>query len=423
MHIGFFAMSGIRACDTELLEMGLTLPGFVERSKTIASLPSLGLLTLAGMTPENHSREYIEVPDLSAAPEDLSRFDLADRLREAGVLVVIGGLHVTSLPEEAANHCDAVVIGEGEPVWPQLLRDAERGCLQKYYGRFNADFDLADAPMPAFELLDIENYNRLTVQTSRGCPFHCEFCASSVMLTSKYKQKPIDKVLAEIEKIQSIWPHPFIEFADDNSFVNRGYWKELLNEMRHGPRLRWFTETDLSVAKDEEMLSLMRDAGCAQVLIGFESPVANGLDGLELKTNWKRNMQSRYGDAIQRIQDNGISVNGCFIIGLDGQGPEIFDLVPEFVFETQLHEVQVTILTPFPGTPLHSRLKREGRLTHDGQWNRCTLFDLNFQPQGMSGDVLSKGFRDLVQTLYSDEFTQWRKRKFKQRMREVSLKV
>ena len=297
MRIGLVAMSGIRACDEELLRLGLTLPGFVERSQVIASLPSLGLLTLAGMTPDEHDLEYIEIPDLAACKEaqqipdgfDLvavssysaqidEAYELGDILRERGMPVVIGGPHVTALPEEAALHCDAVVVGEGEPSWPQVLANAEQGKLQSVYGSSDEQFDLADAPMPAFELLDIENYNRLTVQTSRGCPFRCEFCASSVVLTERYKQKPADKVLAEIDRICEIWNHPFIEFADDNSFVNKAYWKDLLPHLK-SRNIRWFTETDISVADDPELLEMMHESGCAQVLIGL---VHNGV-GAEME--------------------------------------------------------------------------------------------------------------------------------------------
>ena len=187
MHIGLMAMSGIRVCDTELLRLGLTLPGFVERSRTIASLPSLGLLTLAGMTPSRHTLHYIEVPDLDSlgselpGPFDLvaissfsaqidEAYALARRYRDAGVPSVIGGPHVTAEPEEAAAACTAVVIGEGESAWLEVLADAEAGRLGGVYGSRAGDFNLADAPMPAWELLDMERYNRLTVQTSRGCP-------------------------------------------------------------------------------------------------------------------------------------------------------------------------------------------------------------------------------------------------------------
>ena len=155
------------------------------------------------------------------------------------------------------------------PVWLQVLKDAERGHLKQYYHADADEYDLATAPIPSFELLDISKYNRLTVQTSRGCPHHCEFCASSVVLTHKYEQKPVARVLEEIGRILTIWQRPFIEFADDNTFVNHSYWKELLKSLK-GKGLKWFAETDISVADDEELLDLMRETGCAQVLVGLE---------------------------------------------------------------------------------------------------------------------------------------------------------
>ncbi len=433
MKIGLFPMSGIRVCDAELLGLGLTLPGFVERSKTIASLPSLGLLTLAGMTPEHHTLHYVEVPDetqFNPLPDGLDlavistysaqvneAYDLALRFKAAGVPTVIGGPHVTALPEEAAEYCDAVVIGEGEAVWLDVLADAERGELKQYYNAKERDFDLAEAPMPAFELLDISKYNRLTVQTSRGCPHHCEFCASSVVLTNKYKQKPAAKVLAEIDKILTIWPRPFIEFADDNSFVDHAYWKDLLPQLR-GKGLKWFAETDLSVADDPELLDLMRETGCAQVLIGLESPAEADLRGLELRSDWKLKRFSRVKQAIQTIQSHGITVNGCFIIGLDGQTSDIFEQVFEFVKESGLYEVQVTIMTAFPGTPLYARLEKEGRLIEPTNWKKCTLFDINYRPATMSVEELDREFKKLVVELYSEEFTNWRRNRFKQNLRD-----
>ena len=245
--------------------------------------------------------------------------------------------------------------------------------------------------MPAFHLLDIDKYNRITVQTSRGCPHKCEFCASSILLTSKYKQKPMEKVLAEIDAIKSIWNHPFIEFADDNSFVNKRYWKQLLPQLKER-KIRWFGETDLSVADDPDMLDLMRESGCAQVLIGLESPVDAGMQGIEMKNDWKHRRFPKYKEAIKRIQDHGITVNGCFIIGLDGQSKRIFEDVFKFVQDAELFEVQVTYLTPFPGTPLYERLIQDNRILEPGNWRKCTLFDINYQPSHMSVDELRDGF-------------------------------
>ena len=436
MKIGMFPLSGIRVCDTELLEMGLTLPGFVERSKTIASLPSLGLLTLAGMTPARHEISYVEVPDLNDVESLLLDIDLAaissysaqmdeayylaGRFKEWGIPTVIGGPHVTAVPEEASKHCDSVAIGEGEPLWHRILADAEIGALKKFY-RAEADFEMKDAPMPAFELLDMSKYNRLTVQTSRGCPHKCEFCASSVILTGRYKQKPAEKVAAEIEKIMRIWEHPFIEFADDNSFVDRAYWKKLLGLLK-GKKFRWFAETDISVAEDAELLEMMRESGCEQVLIGLESPEENSLRGVETKSDWKLRKLPRYKEAVNRIQSAGISVNGCFVIGLDGQGPDIFDRVFDFAEDAGLYEVQITIMTAFPGTPLYSRLEKEGRLMEPANWKKCTLFDINFKSLKMSAKELNKGFKSLGARLYGDECTHKRRNRFRQTLKDIRRK-
>ena len=429
MRIGLIALSGIRVRDEELLRLGMTLPGFVERSKTIASLPSLGLLTLAGMTPRDHDVTYLEVDDLRDVEEwpafdlvaistftaqALDAYDVADRYRAAGAQVVIGGLHVTSLPDEALQHADAVVVGEGELCWLDVLRDAQADALHGVYRAKPREFDLSEAPMPAFELLDIERYNRITVQTTRGCPLRCSFCASSILLTDKYKHKPIPRVLEEIDRIREIWPRPFLEFADDNSFVNKRYWRELLPQLA-ARRVRWFTETDVSIADHPDLLALMRDAGCAEILIGLESPVSEGLRGLELRGDFKHNRLHDYKRAIHAIQSHGIRVNGCFILGLDGQGPDIFDTVFDAARDLELYDVQITLQTPFPGTPLYEQLRRQNRLPDERPWDRCTLFDLVYEPEPMSAEELVHGFRGLAARLYAEDITAWRRDNFKRK--------
>jgi radical SAM superfamily enzyme YgiQ (UPF0313 family) len=359
--------------------------------------------------------DLVAISSLSAQVKDGYR--LAERYRALGVPVVMGGLHVTANPHEPGRHGAVAVAGEGEVVWCEVLEDATRGRLQPLYDARRREFDLREAPMPAFELLCPERYNRITVQTSRGCPWRCTFCASSILLTGHYKQKPAGKVLAEIDQIRRLWRRPFLELADDNSFVKRKYWRELLPELAKR-RVRWFAETDLSVHEDEELLELMRRAGCSQVLIGFESPTLQGLEGLELRRNWKRSRYEQYREAIRRIQAHGISVIACFVVGLDGHGPEVFDAVREFVRDALPYDVQVTVPTPFPGTPLYARLRREGRLLEDEAWERCTLFDINFVPERMSVDDLRAGFHRLVADLYGEKFTRIRREHFhRQRMR------
>jgi radical SAM superfamily enzyme YgiQ (UPF0313 family) len=428
MKIGFLAMSGIRAHDPELLALGLTLPGFVERSKAIASLPSLGLLYLAASTPPGHELQYFEAEADGNEPREVYDCDLvaistfsaqvfeayaiADRLRAAGVLVAMGGLHVTVLPQEARVHADYVVVGEGEHAWPAIVEAAERRESPRTFDAAKfPPVDVRTLPVPRYDLLGSRPYNRFTVQTSRGCPWRCDFCASNVMLGQPYRKRPVADVVRDIEAIRSVREHPFIEFADDNTFVDKR-WGRALCEALRPMRLRWFTETDISVADDPALLDLMREAGCRQVLIGLESPLSGPLQGVETRANFKARTADRYLQALRRIQAHGITVNGCFILGLDGHTPSIFDEVLAFARAVPLYDVQITILTAFPGTPLYTRLLREGRILDPGRWDLCTLFDVNYQPAGMSPRQLQEGIYWLTERLYGDECTAYRRAGF-----------
>ena len=236
-HVAFIAMSGVRAASEELNRAGLTMPGFLERSQAIASLPSLALLTLAALTPDSFEVSYHEVEDIAKLGEppacDVAAiasysaqikdaYRLADRYRAPGGPDRARRAPRHRPPRGGAAPCrrdrrrrgGARLAATSSPTWPAAGFAGSTGPT----GR---EFDLADAPLPRFDLLDVERYNRLTVQTQRGCPWRCEFCAASIRLTQRYKVKPIDKVLAEIGEIKRLWPAPFIEFADDNTFVNR----------------------------------------------------------------------------------------------------------------------------------------------------------------------------------------------------------
>lgn len=424
MKIGLIAMSGVRADSPALNRAGLTMPGVVERGKVIASMPSLSLLTLAALTPRGVEVEYREIRDLrkegelpecdlaaiaTFSAQVLDAYKVADEYRRRGTAVVMGGIHVSVLPDEALGHCSSVVIGEAEGVWGRVVEDFRAGRLERVY-RADEEFDLADAPLPRYELLDIDKYNRLPVQTSRGCPHRCEFCASSILLTRKYKVKPVSRVLDEIRRIKRLWDRPFIEFADDNSFVSRRHGKELMKVLT-GEDVRWFTESDISIANDPELLELMREAGCRQVLIGLESPTPSGLKGLDAR-DWKLRQFDKYEWAVREIQSRGITVNGCFILGLDSHTPETFDEVYRFVERTGVFDVQITVVTPFPGTPLYARLLAEGRIIQPGAWNKCTLFDVNFEPKQMSASELQRGLVALAGRLYDGAFTAARHKAF-----------
>jgi radical SAM superfamily enzyme YgiQ (UPF0313 family) len=373
MRLGLLAMSGLRVIDPELAWLGVTLPQFIARGHVVASLPSLSLLTLAALTPGDIDLEYVEIPHIddlntrrlpvfdavaisSYSAQIGEAYELADHFRRRGTKVILGGPHVTALPEEAAAHADCLVLGEAEPHWPRVMRDLAAGRLERIYRAPAGElYDLRQAPIPRFNLLDPENYNRIPIQTSRGCPHNCEFCAGSRNFGPGYRQKTVEQVYAEIAAVCAVWERPFIEFADDNLFVDHRWGRELLG--RIGPLgVRWFAETDLSVVDDPVLLRGLRPAGCYQLLIGLESLSRDNLRAVD-STGWKAGRLDQYIKAVRTIQDTGVTVNTCFIVGLDGDTPAVFDDIRRFVEQAQPLEIQVTVLTPFPGTALFDRLR------------------------------------------------------------------
>ena len=426
MIIGLIAMSGVRVRTAELAALGVTLPGFVRRGKVIASLPSLGLLTVAGLTPPHHDIRYIEIdelPDLQSLPDfdlvgisfltasAMDAYKVADAYRSRGITVVMGGLHVSSLPEEALAHCDSVVVGGAETAWPQLLVDVEQGKLRRRYdGAMTGVFEPANYARPRFDLIKGRPYNRATIQTSRGCPRGCEFCAASPIITKRFNQKPVRFVMEEINALRREFPDPFIEFADDNTFLDKPWGREFLRELTP-EQLHWFTETDASVADDLRLCDLIAESGCRQLLIGFESPRETDLLGID-PVGWKKKIAPQARRVVDTLQSRGVSVNGCFILGLDNHTPDIFPVIRDFVVSSGLAEVQLTVLTPFVGSGLYERLRREGRLLGEQFWERCTLFDVNYRPALMTVEELEGGLRWLFAELYSREATERRKRVF-----------
>lgn len=427
-HLVLLAMSGVRIVNPELRALGMTLPGFIERGEVIASMPSLGLLTVAGATPTGWEIEYLEVdelldqsateliekkPDLVAISSLSARisdaYEIVDSLRAKGIKTVIGGLHASMLPDEAIGHADAVVMGQGEWAWPQLIADFERGELKAFYDGRQVKNPLDSTPLPRYDLLDPLRYNRIPLQTTRGCPLDCSFCAAS-RLISPYKRKSIERVRQEIQAIEAMWPRPFIELADDNTFVHKPWGRKLAQLFSEFPQIRWFTETDISLGDDEELIEILAQSGCAQVLIGLES-IQDASLGETDSHRWKAGRRNQYRDRVSRIQDAGISVNGCFVFGFDADTPDTMVRTWEFIQEIELSEVQLTLLTPFPGTALQASLRSQGRLLKETYWDQCTLFDVTFEPRGFTATELEDRFLRLVETVYSSEATQWRKNK------------
>jgi radical SAM superfamily enzyme YgiQ (UPF0313 family) len=436
--IGLISIGGVRVHNEKLAKHGVSLPGFVDRGKVIASLPSLAMLTLAAVTPPGFDLEYVEINEMDEAAQklvDASKFDavavtsyaakahvgyaVADAFRKRGTTVFFGGLHATLVgPEEPLEHADSVALGEGEELWPKMLNDWQAGKLQKIYREERpGTYDVRKTPSPRFDLLDMKQFNRITIQTSRGCPHDCEFCAASKIYGPDYRTKTVPQVIAEIKEIQKTWERPFLEFADDNTFVRKGWSQELLEAMKPLD-LQWFTETDISLADDLDAVQALADSGCKQVLIGLESVKKSVLDGIDAR-NWKMKQLDKYRAGIDRIQRTGVTVNGTFIVGNDGDTPDSFEEVVDFVKTSNLCETQITVLTPFPGTRLYSRLKAEGRLLRDKYWEQCTLFDVAFKPKNMSVKQLEDGLIWTFDQLYNADETTRRKRVYMDYVKEL----
>ena len=374
---------------------------------------SLGLLILAALTPEEHETrvidENIEEVDfnerfdlvcISIITQTATRaYYLGDKFRQHDCKVVIGGIHATLMPEEAIEHADSVVIGEGEAVWDTVLDDAEKGNLRKYY-KSGTRYDLRNSPVPRYDLLDIERYKMLWIQTSRGCPHDCEFCAASKVFGIKYRHKSVDQVVSEIEYAIDIWGNCQINFADDNIFFNRKYARDLLDKI--APlRIRWAASTDVSIGYDEEFLKKLRRSGCTVLLIGFESINEQNLKGLN-KNDWKRRRVKEYPKLIQRIQSHGIGIMGAFIVGFDNDKESVFDDVANFILDNNLYASQITVLTPLPGTRLRERLASDNRLLKS-TWDKYTFLDANYVPKHLTTDELEAGVLDIYRRVYSRE--------------------
>jgi len=413
-HVAFVPFTGFRVREEEMLALGMSLPSLRRRAAAIGRLPALGLLTLAGMTPPLWSCSYHEA---AAATEELTAklleikadlfaisaltasiddaYGLCDNLRAAGSQVVLGGLHVTACPEEARNHVDAVVIGEGEPVWRQVLQDALANNLRPL-DRATSPFDLGQAPVPRFDLLGTQARPRFTLQTQRGCPLACEFCGASRLLGT-FREKPLTRIVEELNALVSLDPEPLLELADDNTFAGGRPAAPLLEALKQSGA-RYFTEVDWRIGERPDVLRDLAYSGCVQVLVGLEA-LAHRLPGMGAKgAEWPR-----VRDALLAIQAAGVAVIGCFIVGCDGEQRRSLDYLARFILDSPLADVQLTLQTPFPGSPLYRRLLKQGRLIPNRGWSFYTLFDVTFQPDRMEVAELEAAFREIVCQVFNSE--------------------
>ncbi len=324
-------------------------------------------------------------------------YQISDTYRNKGVKTVLGGIHPSMCPEEALQHSDAVIIGEAEEVWSDLLHDAGNGGLKKTY-RADGKVDLKAYPTPVRTKLSRDRYLIDLVQTTKGCPFHCEFCSVHAFDGQRIRNKTIDQVVQEIKDIsmeEGKYKKKSILFADDNILANRKYSGELFKKLKQY-NINWSCQASINISRDEETLRLMRDAGCGAVFIGLESISENNLSCMDKGINRRHD----YIMDIQKIQSYGMLVHGSFILGYDFDTNESFDELIEFVNKGKLLSPMINILTPFPGTKLYDRLEQEGRILHK-DWSRYDSKNVVFRPALLSSEELMEGYRKVLRGIYS----------------------
>lgn len=372
----------------------------------------LAVPTLAALTPSEHKvrifDENIEEIDYTWKTDLVGitvrtmfaqrAYEISEAYRARGVKTVLGGIHPSMCPEDALPHCDAVVIGEAEVTWGKVLEDAQNGVLKRVY-RAETLADLKSAPIPDRSSLSRESYLQDLVQTTKGCPFHCEFCSVHAFDGQRIRTKTVEQVISEIENIvgsgSKYKAKSSVFFADDNIIANKPFAKKLFVELGRY-NINWMCQASINIAKEDQLLALMKESGCGAVFIGFESVSPRNLAAMKKEINQRYD----YIEAIKKIQSHGILVHGSFIVGYDFDTVHSFDELIDFIREADLLMPLINILTPFPGTSLYKRLMEEGRILHS-DWSRYDSQHVVFAPAEMSAEELLQGYRRVIKEVYS----------------------
>jgi radical SAM superfamily enzyme YgiQ (UPF0313 family) len=376
--------------------------------------PPVGLMKVAALTPTDWQAtivdEKIETVDmaqeadlvgLTAMTPTASRaYQIADQFRQRGVPVVMGGMHISNMPEEALRHCDSVVIGEAEDLWPRVLADAAKGSLRCKYTHDDDYPALANQPHLNWAPMRSKNYISLHfVETTRGCPHDCEFCSVTNAFGGRFRTRPLDEVDTELRGLRSfeglLTLKRCVFFLDDNIVSNRAYARDLFSRIAD-LNLNWFGQASVNIVRDPEILRLAEKSGCRALFIGFETLSDDSLAGIGKKFNKPKD----YLEVVRTIHDHGIGIDGSFVFGFDEDTEASFDRTLEFVMRAKLEIAYFSILTPYPGTRLHKRLVAENRLLTE-DWDYYDANHVVFRPKLLTPEKLLERYHYVMKEFYS----------------------
>ncbi|WP_135080162.1 radical SAM protein [Terasakiella sp. SH-1] len=386
----------------------VSTPGDFKSYKAYVGRPPQNIFSIAAATPTQHQLELIDetanqkfkpkrttdLVALFAATPDITRtYELANKLRKKNIPIVIGGLHASFLPDEALQYCDAVLVGEAEQSWNQLLNDFEAGQLENIY-RATGDIDMNGlSPYPLDNLPVYEHNGSWSVLAARGCKFKCEYCTVHKFFPN-YRHRPVEQVIDEIRQSKV----DYLEIHADNLISDRQYALELFHALKD-LNIAWTGEATLNIAEYDDILEVAAQSGLNYLVVGLESCSKAALKNAG-KGFIKLDKAKEY---VRKLHDYHIAVDSCMLFGFDEHDPTIFEETLNWVEEIELDVVHPNIMTPFPGTDLFARMEKEGRiLTYD--WSKYDCSHAVFRPKQMSPDELEAG----VQWFY-DKHTSWKR--------------
>jgi len=379
------------------------------------AMPPINLPYLAAVTPSHYQ---IDVLDENIEPftyreadivgitvltmSVLRAYEISQIYREKGIPTVLGGIHVSMMPEEALRYCDAVVVGEAEHVWPTVLEDFEKGCLKKQYQGKWANLDTL--PIPRRDILKNEFYTWGSIQTSRGCPMNCTFCSVTAFNGRRFRRRPLESVIEELESIPQkkifIIDDNIIGYGKDDLEWARAFFKRIIEKKI---KKIFFTQTSILFGEDPEIVQLAAKAGIRILLIGMESINSETLSAYGKKINLEQLHQTRYPELITRIRHAGIALHGTFVLGGDEDDASVFPLTLDFIKRSHIDIIQTTKPTPLPGTQLWHTLNKEKRITNQNfpeAWDDYSFSRLVFKPKKMSQEDVYRGFTYLRSIYY-----------------------